>query len=245
MGEACTRGIDRGDGRTPGATHDRHSCPRPCLGTLPRRPRARGPHRPPHPAGPCLRARPQQWPRPLSPPSSARMWPLPSCSSSPSCASCDPAWTATASPPGSAIASPGVALLVRPGAWDRGAMLVLWRLHWAADHSTIGPQNVVPSVALVPKAWSYARAPFHTGKRGVGATMELLFILITGPRALRRHTLCPFPLFPDIRAGRGTLALVRYPRRRASSTVARTQKTARGCDMERHLRQTGKRRNSH
>jgi len=68
-------------------------------------------------------------------------------------------------------------ILTRPGASDRGAILVLWRLQRASDHGTNGPQNVVPSVALVPKAWSYARAPFHTGKRGVGTTMELLFIL--------------------------------------------------------------------
>ena len=50
-------------------------------------------------------------------------------------------------------------------------------LQRASDHGTNGPQNVVPSVALVPQAWSYARAPFHTGKRGVGAPMELPFIL--------------------------------------------------------------------
>ena len=37
--------------------------------------------------------------------------------------------------------------------------------------------NVVPSVALVPSAWSDAKPTFHTGKRGVGTTMELPFIL--------------------------------------------------------------------
>jgi len=61
--------------------------------------------------------------------------------------------------------------------------LVLWRLQRASDHGTNGPQNVVPSVALVPKAWSYARAPFHTGKWGFSATMELLFILVGTTRS--------------------------------------------------------------
>ncbi len=57
-----TRGIDRGDGRTPGVTHDRRSGPCPRLDTLPVRPHPLRPHlpprRPPRPAGPCLRARP-------------------------------------------------------------------------------------------------------------------------------------------------------------------------------------------
>jgi len=39
-----------------------------------------------------------------------------------------PPRTATASPPGSALASSDVALLVRPGASDRGAILVLLAL---------------------------------------------------------------------------------------------------------------------
>ncbi len=49
-------------------------------------------------------------------------------------------------------------------------------LVWYYEGSN-GPQNVVPSVALVPQAWSYAGATFHTGKRGFGATVELLFTL--------------------------------------------------------------------
>ena len=40
-----------------------------------------------------------------------------------------------------------------------------------------GLHRMVPSMALAPYAWSYARAPFHTGKREGGAPMELPFIL--------------------------------------------------------------------
>ncbi len=107
----------------------------------------------------------------------APMWPSPSCSPAPSCASCGLVWTATVSPPGSATAPPGVVRRAHPGASDRGAILVRRGLQRAADRGTIGPRNVVPSVALAPKAWSYDRATIHTGKWGFSATMELLFIL--------------------------------------------------------------------
>jgi len=43
--------------------------------------------------------------------------------------------------------------------------------------SAIGPQNVALLVALVLQAWRYDRATIHTGKRGIGATVALLFIL--------------------------------------------------------------------
>jgi len=51
------------------------------------------------------------------------------------------------------------------------AILVPRWLQQATQHGTNGPQNIVPSMALVPNAWSYARAPFHTGKRAVDAPM--------------------------------------------------------------------------
>ncbi len=115
--------------------------------------------------------------RPSPPPSSARTWPSLSCSPAPSCVSCGPVWTAAASPAGSAAAALGVVRRAHPGASDHGAILVRRGLQRAADCGTNGPRNVVPSVALAPKAWSYAGATFHTGKRGGGATMELPFIL--------------------------------------------------------------------
>ena len=64
---------------------------------------------------------------------------------------------------------------------ENGALVRL-ALRQAADRGTIGPRIVVPSVALVPKAWSYAKATFYTGKRGVRAPMELPFILGAVPR---------------------------------------------------------------
>jgi len=92
-------------------------------------------------------------------------------------ASCGPVWTAAPSPPESATAPPGVVRRAHPGASDHGAILVRRGLQRAADCGTNGPRNVVPSVALVPQAWSYAKATFYTGKWGFSATMGLLFIL--------------------------------------------------------------------
>jgi hypothetical protein len=43
--------------------------------------------------------------------------------------------------------------------------------------SAIGPQNVALFVALVLQAWRYDGATIHTGKRGLGATVALLFTL--------------------------------------------------------------------
>ncbi len=79
------------------------------------------------------------WPRSSPRPSSAPMWPAPSCSSPPSCASCGLVWTATASPSGRATAPPGVVRRAHPGASDRGTILVPRWLQRAADHGTNGP----------------------------------------------------------------------------------------------------------
>jgi len=106
------------------------------------------------------------WP-PSSPwPSSARPWPSPSCSPSPSCASCGPARPIIGSPVGERR-TPSGSLPAgddRPlsGPYSVELFLVLSSYY----HSSNGPHNVVPFVALIPQAWSYAKPPFHTGKWG-------------------------------------------------------------------------------
>ena len=101
-------------------------------------------------------------------------------------------------------------------------MVVRLALRRPADHGTIGPYNVVPSMALVPKRWSYAGAPFHTGKRGVGAAMELPFILGEGlpvalvPSVPSYHRCARRPRRPGVRpaprAATGRRVRARRPR---------------------------------
>jgi len=162
---------------------DRRAGPRPCLDALPRRPRTlrlhQPPRRPPHPVGPRLLVRPY-YPgrRPRRRPRRRLYGPRRPARSRRPARRAAPSGRPPLAPLGNAVTQPpGVALLTRPGVSDRGAIVVPRGLQRALDHGTIGPRIVVPSVALVPKAWSYDKATFHTGKRGVGATVELPFIL--------------------------------------------------------------------
>ncbi len=129
--------------------------------------------------------------------SSARMWPWWPCSPSPSGASSGrSARTAAASPPGSAAAASQhgttgpcrgrpawryCGTIVAPTALKtESAYLTLVAIlmnticlrvcPWSCAVANVKyalSQNVVPSVALAPSAWSYAGPTFHTGKRAL------------------------------------------------------------------------------
>jgi hypothetical protein len=79
----------------------------------------------------------------------------------------------------------------RQPSWERRRSSLMWRswpsngLKTSRQNSASGPHIVAPCVALALQAWRYDGATFYTGKRGVGATMALLFTLgATPPVAL-------------------------------------------------------------